>query len=169
MFKSKKQESMSYTVFTIYMVLLTWLILFKFSIHINELDHIRNINLIPFQGSAMANGHVDISEIIYNILVFVPLGVYVSIFKPDWSLLRKALPALIISLLFETLQFVFAIGASDITDLIGNTIGGLLGIAVFFLFKTVFKQKYITIINSIGLIIEITGVAMIGILIIANL
>ncbi len=169
MFKSKKQENISYTVFGIYMVLLAWLILFKFSINFSELDHIRNINFVPFRGSAIINGHVDISEIIYNILVFVPLGVYVSIFKPDWSLLRKALPGLFISLLFEALQFIFAIGASDITDLLGNTIGGLVGIVVFFLLKTIFKQKYITVINSIGLVVEVIGVAMLGILIIANL
>lgn len=44
----------------------------------------RNINLIPFKEAMILNGKLELSEIIYNILVIVPLGVYVQIFKSDW-------------------------------------------------------------------------------------
>ncbi len=169
MFNSKRQRNISYIVFGIYMMLLIWLILFKFTTNFSELDYIRNINFIPFSESLITNGHLDITEIVYNILVFTPLGVYVSAFKPNWSFLRKAGASLCLSLLFETLQFIFAIGASDITDLIGNTVGGIIGIVIFLFFKKIFKKKSITIINCIGLIVELLAIAMLGILLIGNM
>lgn len=169
MFNSKIQRNISYIVLGIYIMLLIWLILFKFTTNFSELDHIRNINFIPFSESLIINGHMDIKEIVYNILVFVPLGVYVGTFKPNWSFLRKAMPSLCLSLLFETLQFIFAIGASDITDLIGNTLGGVIGIVIFLFFNRIFKKKSITIINCIGLIVEFLAIAMLGFLFIGNM
>lgn len=44
---------MSVIVFCIYIFLLIWLILF--STNWGDLDHIRNINLIPFKGSMIVN------------------------------------------------------------------------------------------------------------------
>jgi glycopeptide antibiotics resistance protein len=44
---------------------------------------------------------------------------------------RKLASILVFSLAAETAQFVFAIGASDITDLITNTIGGALGLVLY--------------------------------------
>lgn len=169
MFKSKKQKNFSIIVFGIYLVLLIWLILFKFSININELGHIRNINLIPFQDSMVINGHLEIREIIYNVLVFVPLGVYISIFNQKWSFTKKIIPCFCLSFFFETAQFVFAIGASDITDLIGNTLGGIIGIVLYGLFVKIFKKKHITVINVLGAIIEFFAVLILGVLLISNM
>ena len=169
MFNSKRQRNMSYVVFGIYIILLIWLILFKFTTNFSELDYIRSINFMPFGGSLITNGRIDIKEIVYNVLVFVPLGVYVGVFKPTWPFLKKAIPSLCLSLLFEILQFVFAIGASDITDLIGNTLGGVIGIFIFLFFNKIFKKKNITIINCIGLIVEFLAIAMLGLLLIVNM
>lgn len=171
MFKTKKQKIMSLIVCGIYMFLLIWLILFKFNFNFNltELDRIRNINLIPFKESIVVNGRLGIKEIVYNILVFVPLGVYVSIIFYKCSFGKKILPALCMSILFETIQFVFAIGASDITDVIGNTLGGIMGIVCYMLFNKIFKNKSITVINVLGLIIEILALAMLAILFVANI
>ena len=49
----------------------------------------RSVNLIPFMGSVIVNGRIDISEIINNILVFIPVGIYVCMLKKDWSILKK--------------------------------------------------------------------------------
>lgn len=89
MFKTKRQKAMSAIVCGLYIFLLIWLILFKFNINFADLDHMRNINLIPFQESLIVNGRIDLKEIIYNILVFVPLGVYVSMFKSNWPFGKK--------------------------------------------------------------------------------
>ena len=94
MFKTKRQKNLSLIVFGIYMFLLIWLILFKFATNINDLDHFRNLNLIPFRESMIVNGKLELSEIIYNIMVFVPLGVYIGIFKQKWSLIKKVMKCL---------------------------------------------------------------------------
>jgi len=167
---SKKQKNISLAVFAIYLFLLTWLILFKFSTNIDEIKNlnIRNINLIPFSEPAIINGKISFKEIIYNILVFVPLGVYVKILKPDWSFGMKILPGLFLSFIYETIQFIFAIGASDITDIIGNTLGSMAGLAVCALFIKLFKDKFVVIINITGLCIEISAFIIMAILFVAN-
>ncbi|MFU0825928.1 MAG: VanZ family protein [Lachnoclostridium sp.] len=72
--------------------------------------------------------------------------------KKDWSVLKQISVGFFISLGIEVLQFVFAIGATDITDLTGNTFGGIVGIGVFYLLSKVFKNKTNDIINILALI-----------------
>lgn len=170
MFLSKKQKVLSVVVFCIYLFLLTWLILFKLSTDISEIKmlNMRSINLIPFKESVIVNNSLDLSEIIYNILAFVPLGVYLCIFKPDWSKTVMILSAFSLSFLYELLQYLFAIGASDITDLIGNTLGALLGIGLYLIFQKLFKKKAISIVNGIGLAIEIIAFVLLILLKLAN-
>lgn len=165
---SKKQKNMAFIVFGVYFFLLIWLILFKFEINISKMDTIRSINVIPFHYANEVGRNFHLQEVIYNVLVFVPLGVYIHFFKPEWSFFVKIIPGLCISFLFEILQYIFAIGASDITDVIDNTLGGIIGVILAQLFHKIFKDKSITIVNVIGLIIEIAALAMIIILFVAN-
>ena len=118
MFQTTKQRRLSYIVFGVYFILLIWLVLFKFATNLSEIPRMRSINLIPFYYNQETNTHLR--EILYNIIVFVPLGVYVQILKEDWEKAKKCMVVLLTSFLFEVVQFVFAIGASDVTDLIGN-------------------------------------------------
>ena len=138
------------------------------SFSLDELYKNRSINLIPFMGSVIVNGRIYINEIIENILVFIPLGIYICMLKEDWSILRKISVGFFISLGIEVLQFILAIGATDITDLLGNTLGGILGIGVFYLFSKLFKNKTNKIINTLALIATILLVSMISILLLAN-
>ena len=43
-----------------------------------EIPHLRGINLIPYAASVVVNGKVQISEIIENMLVFLPFGLCIS-------------------------------------------------------------------------------------------
>ncbi|HBL4896038.1 TPA: glycopeptide resistance protein VanZ1, partial [Clostridioides difficile] len=122
-----------------------------------------------FAGSLIINNRVDISEIILNVAIFVPFGIYVCMLKEEWSFIKKVIPIFITSLVFETLQYIFALGASDITDLIGNTLGGIIGIAVFMLLSKIFKNNTIKIINVLALIVTIIVVLFLGLVIFANL
>lgn len=87
--------------------------------------------MIPFAGSVVINNQLDYSEIVLNMVVFIPFGLYLSMMKPDWPFRKKIILAAGVSLLFEVLQFLFAIGGADITDLIGNTFGGAVGIGFY--------------------------------------
>jgi glycopeptide antibiotics resistance protein len=47
------------------------------------------------------------------------------------GLWRKLLVLLVFSLTMEVTQYIFAIGASDITDVVTNTAGGLIGLTTY--------------------------------------
>lgn len=168
--KSRK-HNITKGLFIVYIIILTWIILFKLQFDISSLEtmNLRSINLVPFAGSLIINNRVDISEIILNVVIFVPFGIYVCMLKEEWSFIKKVIPIFITSLAFETLQYIFALGASDITDLIGNTLGGIIGIAVFMLLSKIFKNNTIKIINVLGLIVTIIVVLFLGLVIFANL
>ncbi|PET38061.1 hypothetical protein CN514_24260, partial [Bacillus sp. AFS001701] len=86
---------------------------------------------------------------------FIPFGIYISMLKPNWSFLKKIAVIAGVSLVFEVLQFIFAIGASDITDFLGNTLGGIIGIGVYIVFCRLFStkaNKILNVLTSIGVI-----------------
>jgi glycopeptide antibiotics resistance protein len=119
----------SKTVLAFYLLILLWLVLFKFSFDISAvLDHqMRSLNLIPFAGSSLDN----LREKIDNLVVFIPFGLLLSVNLKRINLWRKLTFVFIFSLAVETLQFVLAIGVADITDVITNTLGGLLGLMLY--------------------------------------
>lgn len=168
MFRSKFQRIFSNIVFVIYFALLIWLVLFKFSINISELGSIRSVNLVPFYYDTEIGFAFHFKEVLYNVLIFIPLGLCIDIYKQDWSFGKKILPGLSVSLLFEILQFAFALGASDVTDIITNTAGGIIGIMLCMLLQKMFAKKYITVICVMGFIVEILAVLLLAILLIAN-
>ena len=162
--KDNRQNNLTRILFAVYFIILVWILLFKMSFSIDELYKNRSINIIPFMGSVIVNGRIYISEIINNIVVFIPVGIYVCMLKKDWPILKKISVGFFISLGIEVLQFVLSIGATDITDLIGNTFGGIVGILVFYLFSKVFKNKTNNIINILALIATILLIVLISIL-----
>ena len=109
----KKEQKLTFTLFVIYLTLLTWIILFKMQFSLTALPHIRNINLIPFSESVIINDKIDFDEIINNLIAFIPAGLYIGMLKPDWSFCKKALIPAGLSLIYESLQFAFSIGATD--------------------------------------------------------
>ena len=166
--KDNRQHNLTRILFAIYFLILVWILLFKMSFSLDELYKNRSINIIPFIGSVIVNGRIYIDEIINNIVVFIPIGIYICMLKEDWSILKQISVGFFISLGIEVLQFILAIGATDITDLIGNTLGGIVGIGVFYLFSKVFKNKTNNIINTLALIATILLIALISILLFAN-
>ncbi len=115
--------------------------------------------MIPFAGSVVINGKVDLDEILNNFIVFIPVGLYLGMLMPKSSPLRKIAPIFGLSLLYEVIQFIFAIGTSDITDLIMNTLGGAAGIFLVFLITKLLKEKTVKILNIAAVIctLAITG------------
>lgn len=146
-----KSKKVTLGILIFYIMALVWIILFKFQFSFEQLDYLRSINLIPFAGSVIVNGKVDFSEIIQNGLAFVPFGILISSLWKEKTVIMRIAPIFGVSLIFEILQFIFAVGASDITDLIMNTLGGIIGVGIYFLFSKVFKSKCDKIINIIGL------------------
>lgn len=155
MFRTKRQRNLTIGVTIVYLIMLIWIVLFKCAIDFTYFEPIRRVNLIPYHTPMITNGRVNYYEIIYNVLVFIPLGVFTGIFWPNWSFVKKIAPSFGVSLLFEISQFLFAIGTSDITDVIGNTFGGLLGILLFMTLDKVFYRKAVTIVNVIASVVTL--------------
>ena len=138
-----------------YLAVLVWIILFKMEFSPRMLDRARAINLVPFAQSTYPDGRLNRSELVNNVLIFVPLGLYLTMLwrkSPVWLRIGAAF---CVSLLFELLQFVFAIGVSDITDLLGNTAGGAIGVAASaLLYKGAKNEERVTC--------ALTGILLIG-------
>jgi len=95
-------------------------------------------------------------NVVGNIIIFVPLGTYLSLFKKDKRVIRSLLLIFIVSLFVEVIQGLLAIGASDIDDIILNSLGGFIGILgyKFLLFILRDEKKVhttITILSVMGL------------------
>ena len=117
-------KSLARILFAVYLVILAWLILFKFSIHIASVLHYdkRSLNFVPFSNVSGSS-----RESVENVLVFIPLGLLLSVNFKRLGFWNKLLIVLSASIAAETIQYIFAIGATDITDVITNTLGGLTG------------------------------------------
>jgi glycopeptide antibiotics resistance protein len=70
-----------------------------------------------------------------NSIVFVPLGLLLSTGFRQATFWRKLSFVFFFSLTAEVAQYVLAIGTTDITDVIMNTLGGLFGLALYDLSK----------------------------------
>lgn len=99
----------------------------------NEKDGIRNINLIPLRSMAPYLKNITepyaFKNIIANILVFIPLGFFVSN-KNHKNVFKTLIICLGIILSIELIQLFFKIGFFDVDDIILNFIGSLLGMGI---------------------------------------
>ena len=84
------------------------------------------------------------------------------------SVLKAIGSVLGISFIYEIIQFIFAIGASDITDLISNTLGGIIGIALVYVLSIVLKDKTHKILNRIAMVCTVLVVAILFMLLAVN-
>lgn len=169
----KKREKRGFLVpflFIIYMVLLVWIILFKLQFSISEIDKVRSINLIPFHYENEIGMNFHLKEILENAAIFMPLGIYLCMFRHEWNVKAKFVIILMISLLFEIVQYIMAVGRTDVTDLIANTCGGMVGIALYWLVVKVFhnRKQVNLIITILAAIVTIVVVGLLTILLVLN-
>jgi len=151
--ENNKTNKLTRVLFIIYLIALFWILLFKFGVRFSYMGN-RNVNLIPF-------GKIDVSEIILNVVIFVPLGIYAGVLFKKWGFVKKLFFFFLISLMFEGLQFILGVGAFDITDIINNTLGGIIGLLIFEAIEKLFNnnvksRKFITIIAAIATVLMIS-------------
>lgn len=162
-------KKITLSLLIMYLLVLTWIIVFKLQFSFSGLPAIRNINLIPFGESVIVNGKISFTELIKNVIVFIPFGILISVLRDKETFIKKIIPIVLTSLLFEVLQFIFGIGASDITDVINNSLGGVIGIAIAFGISKIFKNSWKKIINIVSIIFAVILVLFILVLVLANL
>jgi glycopeptide antibiotics resistance protein len=159
----RKPGALAIILFVIYALLLVGIVLFKFPFQYQLTEGGRSLNLIPFSGS-FSDARLGLGEVIENVLVFVPLGIYVSMLRGGWSVGRRILAVVAVSVLFEIVQYAFAIGRADITDVIGNTVGGLAGIGFYALVRLILRQRTDRVLSIAALVITIVALVFFGFL-----
>lgn len=120
-------------VLGLYLLVLAWVVLLKLHTgDFGDLSGRRSLNLVPFARTGDLGG-LGSSELAVNVLAFVPLGVLLHLAARRRSLGRLLVPVVGVALAFEVIQLVFGIGTSDVTDLLTNTAGGLIGLGLAWL------------------------------------
>lgn len=133
-----------YIIFFIYFLILIKIILFKTNSFVDLLKGntsagYRSTNLIPFktivnffniEGFSFLRAF---SNTIGNIAVFLPLGYLLPLLTKKVNNIYKILCITVsISIVFESLQYIFYLGSLDIDDVILNTLGGAIGYTIYF-------------------------------------
>ena len=147
-----------------YLVILIWLVLFKTSFSLSALlihHHQRSLNLAPFAAPSIVDGQINYSEMILNCVLFIPFGLLLNVNFKKAGFLPKLVFVLAFSITVELLQYIFAIGATDITDVITNTSGGFLGLTLYGLSnKFINNEKLDRAIVSAGIILFLVFISM---------
>lgn len=141
-------------LFVTYLVILTWIIVFKMELSTLLLARYgyRNLNLIPFAGTAVYNGVLDYQEILLNVLCFIPFGVYMEMLFRKASWVQNLLVIGLVSLFYEVVQYSFMIGMADITDLLANGLGGAIGINIMYVLTSIWREKAYERVNQVALL-----------------
>ena len=154
MYMSHSKKILARVLFWIYLFMLVWIILFKMSFSISQIPKIHFVNFIPFHYDEEVVFHWW--EVMLNIVIFIPCGIYLKMFNFDHK--NTVICGFCFSLLLETLQLVLKIGVFDVTDLITNTLGTILGmlgyVSILKLFRN--KKKLDFILTIVALAVTIT-------------
>lgn len=113
------KKTASYVIFTLYLTAMCFLVGFP---SVTGIKIGWSYNFIPFYG--MLN---DITNSYLNVLLFIPLGIFVPCLWPEYRSMMKTVGlGLMTSLGIEILQ-IFTFRATDINDVITNVAGTMIG------------------------------------------
>ncbi|WP_228065010.1 VanZ family protein [Streptococcus cuniculi] len=156
---------MTIFLFGVYLLFLTWIILFKLDVfstlqmaYNQEME--RSINLIPFAGTAVYNGVLDYQEIGLNVLCFIPFGIYMEMLDKKATWFKNLAVMLTVSIVYEALQYTFQIGVADITDVLANGFGGAIGINIMYILTSIWHDKAYERVNQLALVLTIIVAAL---------
>lgn len=158
--KERRLRACAILIFAVYIVMLLRITLFKQVSLYNLFAAIgaseRTISIIPFKSVfEMVHDGVSATRIIENVLgnlaVFMPLGLLLPILTKDKSK-KILLYGFVLSLFIEVMQYILALGSSDIDDLLLNTLGTMVGYAIY---KAV-RRKSRTDTTAVAFVLVIT-------------
>ena len=143
-----------FAIIALYAMILLKVILFKYVSPTELLEtgrlFSRSVNVVPFISSwkyfqSDASIKVILMNLAGNIGIFVPMGLFMQMIGKNKGIMRALLCVALISFGFEVVQYAFGLGASDIDDIILNTIGGLIGIFIYRILAKVIGTKHLSL------------------------
>lgn len=157
----KWMKVVCWVIFTVYLLLLTKFILFKYYHSFSDaIGHIimtdfhiywSNHNFIPLKTITeylMLSNDISLSvrfeNLLGNIYGFIPFGFLLPILIPRFSrFLTVTIATFCLSLFYELGQLIFTLGNFDVDDLFLNTLGGMIGYGLVRFFWFLFKNKFL--------------------------
>lgn len=153
-------KGLARVLLALYVSALLWLTLFKLSYDIPTIlaeYQTRSMNPIPF----VRLGGAGLSETISNFVTFIPFGLLLSVNFKKTARRRLLTVVLVFSVAVESLQFILAIGTTDATDVVTNTLGGLTGLALYRLVNKGIRAEILDwVIAAVGTILFVTLVLL---------
>jgi glycopeptide antibiotics resistance protein len=137
-------------------------------------SHFLQMNLQPFSGYIDAWKKYslrDLQNCIFNILMFVPLGVFLPLLFPKFKLFKWLFLVVVSATLsIETYQTLTGAGIFELDDLINNSIGGIIGYQLYRLMASIVQHKKVKIKSLLGnlAIPLIMGLIFVGMMIVYN-
>ncbi len=163
------QSVLLYAVLAFYIILFLSIVVFKYVSPLELFNGnriiFRGMNLLPFRtikgyltGTFYVSQSVVLKNVLGNIVLFVPLGIYLQLFKKDKKILPSIFWVFGISTSVEIIQFVLAIGSADVDDILLNCTGGIIGILFYKILNAMIKNddRIRTAITILSLIICIS-------------
>ncbi len=150
--RARIQSFILYSVFTIYILFLMKLLLLS-RVSLGELFRgegslSRSFNLFPFRsiiefvfGDEADARKFAFSNLVGNIVIFIPLGVYLSLLKKDKRAMTIVVFIFLVSLFVEVVQGIFGIGTADVDDLILNCVGGWMGVLAYKFLLLILREE----------------------------
>ena len=143
---TKEHETVSVLFFMYLVALLSQTVIPKIKLSGGEIIFFQSgyneINLIPFKEIELAvrlGGSFFLVNIIGNIIVFMPIAVFIGLLYNKPSFCKCVFITTAVSVFVEVCQIPQNRG-TDIDDVILNTIGGILGYAVLIIINKLFGQ-----------------------------
>lgn len=135
---------------------------------------VRSLNLIPFYsihayiaGDDIVMRTFALSNVLGNVVIFVPLGIYFSLFNHKAKKIKTILWIFLFSAIVEIIQYIFRLGIGDIDDIILNVFGGVIGLGLYQILWKIFKDNN-KVKNVIAIGAPICGILSFVILIFMN-
>lgn len=155
--KTKKGKIVVWISFIIYLALLIKIILFKYPMSmIKEIlkgceipslsFRIANSNFIPLKSIfeflfKSQNIRISVENILGNIIAFAPFGFLLSVLTDRMNKFKFViLSSFILSLVFEIIQLLTALGDFDVDDILLNVLGAVLGYLFYQIFTRFMKK-----------------------------
>lgn len=155
-------------MFVTYLVLLTWVVLWKLEIPFVGDGTERQVKLVPFVATARAGASAPF-EVLANVMIFVPSGVYLGLLAPLTRWWRLAGTIAGASLTFEVVQYLLAVGRTDLTDVVANTAGGVVGLALVGMVRLRWPDGTCLVMTRVCAAVTVLWVAAVGLFVVSPL
>lgn len=147
--KSKGLKLFMWLVFILYIGVLVYFMFFAEMLGRNTVVSEYRYNLTPFKEIKRFLVYYNqlglkkvAANLAGNVIAFAPFGIALPLLS-DYKLkfLTVTLYSFALSLIIELTQLVSKVGSFDVDDLVLNTLGGMIGYLMFFVYKKIFKKE----------------------------